>query len=133
MSNVCASCRVKEPTSVGKWLLCGDCIGHREPPSSLCDTCTDSGFASPIGLWIPNASVPFRCNICRALGAAKHRESVVAEYKSRRDPASVCRDIFSACPWITGVRRASPAELRAALVRVKKHLPPPNTSGVEDV
>ena len=133
MSNVCAFCQVKESTSVGKWLVRGDCVGHREPPSALCDTCTDSGFASSIGLWIPNAPVPFRRNICRASGAAKHRESVADEYKSRRDPASVCRDIFSACPWMTGVRRASPAELRAALVRVKKHLPPPNTSGVEDV
>ena len=67
------------------------------------------------------------------MGAAKRRESVAGEYKSRRDPASVCRDIFSVCPWVTEVRRASPAELRAALVRVKKRLPPSSTSGIEDV
>ena len=34
---------------------------------------------------------------------------------------------------MTEVRRASPAEFRAALVRVKKHLPSSNTSGIEDV
>ena len=94
--------------------------------------CAGSVFASPIGLWIPNASVPFCCNICRALGAAKRRESVVGEYKSRRDPASVCRDISPVCPRMTEVRRASPAELRTALVRVKKRPPPPKTYGIED-
>ena len=31
------------------------------------------------------------------------------------------------------LRRASPSEVRSALLRVKKHLPPSNTSGLEDV
>ena len=31
------------------------------------------------------------------------------------------------------LRRASSVELRSALLRVKKHLPPANTSGLEDV
>ena len=31
------------------------------------------------------------------------------------------------------LRRAAPAEIRSALLRVKKHLPPPNASGLEDV
>ena len=31
------------------------------------------------------------------------------------------------------LRRATPAEIGAALLRAKKHLPPPNASGLEDV
>ena len=61
-----------------------------------------------------------------------HRETAKDEYKSRRDPFSICRDISSACPWMTELRRAAPADLRTALVRVKKHLPPSNAPGIED-
>ena len=86
-----------------------------------------------MGLWTPGASITFCCNFCRALGAAKHREMVVEEYKNRCDPAPICRDIFTVCPWLTELRRASPSELRTALARAKKRLPPPNTSGIEDV
>ena len=130
---MCAFCQVKESTSLGKWLVCGDYVGRRDPPSALRDTCADNGFASSVGQWVPRASVPFRCNICRAWGAAKRRETLADERKSRRDPASVCRDIFSVCPWVAELRRASPAELRTALLCVKKHHPPPNASGLEDV
>ena len=55
------------------------------------------------------------------------------EYKSRRDPASVCRDIFVVRPWMGELRRASRTDLRTALVRAKKHLPPSNSPGLEDV
>ena len=37
------------------------------------------------------------------------------------------------CRWIVELRRARPSGLRTALERVKKHLPPSNMSGVEDV
>ena len=133
MSNACSFCPVKESTSVSKWLVRGDCVGRRDPPSALCDTYADYGFAASVGIWSPNAPAPFRCNICRALDAAKHREFVAGEHRNRRDPASICRDIFMVCPWMAELRRASPSELRTALVRVKKRLPLSNMSGIEDV
>ena len=102
--------------------------GRRDPPSSLRDTC-----AASVGVWSPNAPAASRCNICRAMDAAKRRESVAGEYKNRCDSASVCRDIFTACPWMVELRRAPPSDLRAVLARVKKRLPPSNLSGLEDV
>ena len=132
MSNVCSFCQVEESTSAGKWLARGNCVGRRDPPSALCDTCADNGLASPVGLWTPSAPAPLRCNICRALNSAKHRESVVGDYKDRRDLASVRRDMFLVWPWMAGLRRASPPDLFTALIRVKKHLPPSNMSGIED-
>ena len=36
-------------------------------------------------------------------------------------------------PWMVQLRHASPGEVRSALQRVKKHLPPSNASGLEDV
>ena len=133
MSNVCTPCQVQESASVGRWLVCGDCVGRRDPPSALCDACADKVFASSVGIWAPNAPAPFRCNICHASYAAKRREFVVGEYENRRDPASVHRDIFMARHWAAELRRAPPSDLRTALVRVKKHLPPLNMSGIEDV
>ena len=113
-----------------KWLVRGDCKSRRDPPSSLRDACADNGFAASVGVWPPNAPAPFRCNICRAVDAAKRRESVAGEYMNRCDPASVRRDIFTARPWMVKLRRASPSDLRKALVRVKKRLPPSNMSGL---
>ena len=75
----------------------------------------------------------FRCHVCVALGTAKHRDKVVDEFKSRCDPTSICRDIFVVCPWMVRLRQASPGDIRSALRRVKKHLPPSNASGLEDV
>ena len=134
MSNVCSFCQVKEASSAGKWLVCGDCKGRRDPPSSQRDTCADNGFATSVGPWSPDAPAPFRCNICRAMDAAKHRDSVVGENKSRCDPTSVCRDNFTVCPWMVGLRRASPSDLRAAMVRATKSQSRPVSracSGVE--
>ena len=68
--------------------------------------------------------------IFRALGAANVCELVAGEYKNRRDPSSVCRDIFAGCPWAVELRRAPPSDLRTALVRVKKHLPPSGSRGL---
>ena len=129
---MCSFCQVKEPSSVGKWLVRGDCKSRRDPPSSQRDTCADNGFASSGGIWFPNAPAPFHRDICRAMDAAKRRESVVGEYKDRCDPASVCRDISTACLWVAELRRASPPDLRAALARVKKRRTPSNMSGLED-
>ena len=85
---------------MGKWLVCGGCNGRRDPPSSLRDTCAGNGFAASVGIRSPNAPAPFRCNICRVMDAAKNRESGVDEYRNRCDPASVCRNIFTVCPWL---------------------------------
>ena len=67
------------------------------------------------------------------MDAAKRRESVAEEYKNRCDSASACRDIATACPWMVELRRATPPDLRTAPARVRKRLPPPNISGLEDV
>ena len=133
MSNVCSFCQVEESTSAGKWLARGNCVGRRDPPSALCDTCADNGLASPVGLWTPSAPAPLRCNICRALNSAYHRESVWGDYKNRRDPASARRDMFIVSPRTVESRRASPSDLRTALIRAKKQLPPSNMSGIEGV
>ena len=111
MSNACSFCQLKESTSAGKWLACGDCAGRRDPPSTLCDTFADNGYASSVDLWAPNAPAPVRCNICRSLDAAQHRESVVGEYKSRCAPASVRRDMFMVRPRMAELRRATPLGL----------------------
>ena len=133
MSNVCAFCQVKESSSVGKWLVCSGCEGRRKPPTALCDTCVDNGYAPTLGVWVPHAPLQFRCHVCVALDSALHRDAVLEEFKSRCDPTSICRDIFVVCPWMVELRRASPGEVRSALLRVKKHLPPSNSSGLEDV
>ena len=41
------------------------------------------------------------------------------------------KDIFLIRPWMVDLRRASSAELRSALLRVKEHLPLSNTSGLD--
>ena len=51
----------------------------------------------------------------------------------RCDPTYVCKDISIICPWMVELRRAVAAELRGALLRVKRHLLPANTSVPEDV
>ena len=86
MPDVCSFCQTKESTFAGKWLARGDCVGRRDPPIAVCDSCADSGFASSLGTWAPDASAPFRCKICRALDAAKCRETVAGEFENRCDP-----------------------------------------------
>ena len=41
-------------------------------------------------------------------------------------------DFFAVWPRMLELRRASPAELRSTLLRLKKHLAPANTSGLEN-
>ena len=94
--------------------MCGGCVGRRDPPSAACASCAENGFASSLGAWAPDAPAQFRRNTCLALDAAKHRESVVDEYKNRCDPSFTCRDFFAACPWMVERRRASPPEVRSA-------------------
>ena len=133
MSNVCAFCQVKESSSAGKWLVCPDCAGRRDPLTALCESCVENGYAPTFGVWAPNAPLQFRCNVCIALNSAQHRNMVLDEFKSRCDPTSICRDIFVVCPWMVHLRQASPNDIRVALRRVKRHLPPSNSSGLEDV
>ena len=74
----------------------------------------------------------FRRNICGASDSAKRRDAVIEEYKIRREPLFVRKDIFVARPLMFELRRAAFLELRSALLRVTRHLPPANTSGLED-
>ena len=133
MSNVCPFCQSEESASVGMWFACVDCVGRRNPSSAACDSCVDYGYDSSLDAWSPSESTTFRCNVSSALGATMYRDAVIDEYKTRRDPVSMCKDISAACPRMVELRRATPSEFRSALLRVKKHLAPANTSGLEDV
>ena len=132
-SDVCPVCQTEESTALGKRLVCPDCAGHRPPPSALCAACVVSAFAASLSLRAPGASVPFRCNIRCALDAADRRVAAIEERKNRRGPMLLRKDIFAACPRMVELRRASLAELRSAPLRVKKHVAPADTSGLEDV
>ena len=132
MSDVCACCRTRECATAGRRAVRPDCAGRRSPPVSVCETCADSGFAPSSGLWAPNGAAHCRCHFCSAPDSVRHCEGAVEEYTNRRDPLFVCKDIFVVFPWLVVLRRVSPVELRRALLRVKKHLPPANTRGLED-
>ena len=86
-----------------------------------------------MGAQSPGASVPPRRNICGAMDSAKRCDAVIEEYKDWRDPLFTRKDIFALSPRMADFVRASLVELRSALLRVKKHLPPANTSGQEEV
>ena len=118
---------------MGKWLWCPDCAGRRDPQTALRETCVEHGYASTFGAWVPHAPLQFRCSVRVSLDSAKHRNTALEEFKSRCGPTSICRDTFVVCPWMAQLRRASPSEVRSALLRAKKRLPPSNTSGLEDV
>ena len=57
---------------------------------------------------------------------------MIDEYRYRCDPTAICKDISAVSPWMADLRRATPAELRNALVRVRKRVAPATTSGHED-
>ena len=75
---------------------------------------------------------PAECQIWIALETARFREGVIDEDRRRRDPSYVCKDVFTVCPLIAGARRVPTSDLRGALPRVKKHLPPFNTPVLEN-
>ena len=132
MSNVCSFCQTQESAPAGKWVARADGAGRRTPPDAVYDSRVDNGFASSLGFWAPGSPAPFRCHDCCASDAADRREAAIDAFQNRRDPTLVCKDIFLARPWMAGLRRASPAELRSALLRVKRRLAPANASGLED-
>ena len=132
LSNACSFCQSKESASGGKWFVGVDSVGRRKPLIAACNSCVDNGYDSSLGTWSPGASAPFRSNICSAIDATKYREAAVDEYTNRCDPLSVCKDIFAACPRMVELPRAAPSELRSALLRVKQHLAPASTPGLED-
>ena len=106
MSNVCAFCQVKESTSVGKWLVRGDCIGRRDPPSALCDTCADNGFTSSVGIWISNASAFLVCPALFVLPSS-HVFPVSSNYTSSRCgcilESFLVRASHHGCRWVVGL------------------------------
>lgn len=128
MSTVCAFCRTEGSSTTGQWFVCPDCAGGRSPPIAVYETCADSGSALSLGAWAPTGAAHSRCRTCNALDSARHSEAAVEEYRNKCDPLSARKDIF-----VVGPPRASSAELRCALFRAKEHLPPANTSGLEDV
>ena len=66
------------------------------------------------------------------LDVAERRDAFIDDYKSRCDPTFARKDIFADCPWVAELSRASPGELRDALLRVRKHRAPADASGLED-
>ena len=61
---------------------------------------------------------------------AKPREAVIDEDENRCYPLFICVGVFVVCPRMAELRRASPTELRCALLRAKKHPAAANTSGL---
>ena len=100
---------------------------------TICDSRVDKGLAASLGAWVQASTVPFKCQLRFAPGATRFREAVIDEYGRRCDPSYVSKDIFNICPRMAEIRRASTSDLRSALLRVKKHLPPANTPGLEAV
>ena len=82
-------------------------MGRRPPPTVLCESYADGGFASSTGDLSPGATVPKRRHICGALDPA------------RRDPLCARKDIFVALPRTAELRRATLAEMRSAPLRVR--------------
>ena len=107
-------------------------MGRRSPPIAPCATCADGGFAPSQGVWSPSAAIPFLCNNCGALDSAKRRDAVVAEYENRCGPLLARKDLLVASSRMVDLRLASLVELRGAVLRLQKHLPPANTSRLED-
>ena len=129
MSKACALCPTRGIATAGKWFVCPGFAGRPPPPIAVCETCADVGFASSAGLRSPSGAAHFRRRICSALVSAKHRGAAVEGFKNRRDPLFARKHIFVVCLWMDDPRRAPPLELRNALLRARKHLPPANTSG----
>ena len=132
MSNVYAFCKTRAGATEGKWFFYPGCVGRRSPSIAASQTSGDSRFAPSPGLWAPIGAAYFCCRISNASDSAKRREAAVEEYKNRRGTLFVREDVVAAYPWMVDLRRASSAELRSALLRVKKHWPPAGTSGSED-
>ena len=133
MSDVRLFRQAKEYAIVGNWVACSSCVGRRTPPSAVCDSCADNSLAPISGMWAPGSHVPFRRKVSCALDAAKRREEVFDGYGGRCDPMLLSNDVFPVPPWKVEIRQASPTELRSDLQRVKKHLAPADTSGLENV
>ena len=102
MSNACSSCQTQESTSAGKWVVRADCVGRRSPPNAICDSRVHYGF--PAGLCAPGAPAPFRCRVFCVLDAATRRETAIDDFKKRRNPTLVCRDISMVLPWAVELR-----------------------------
>ena len=142
MSHVCAFCQTKgydggemvrlsglrgasfAPDCVVRVVCCGSCsfYGSRVRRVACTTALCDSGLAPSMVTWCPGAAVPFRCNISGALYSAKHRDAVTEEYKNRRDPFFVSKDIFVARPWMVDSRRTTLVKLRSVLFARKKAL-----------
>ena len=46
---------------------------------------------------------------------------------------SICWDMFTVCPWMVDIRRATSSEIRSDLMRAKRRHLPANTSGLGDM
>ena len=110
-----------------------DCVGRHDTSTALRELRVDRGLASSLGTWGPQPPSPFRGRVCSSLESVRPREAIAGDYGNRCGPRALCADIFAAYPWMAGVRRAAPAEIRSASLRAKRHLPPTNASGMEDV
>ena len=104
--------------------MCSDCVGRPETPTAPCEMCVDKRLASPS---------QFSCGVCIALESARFRRAPVDDYEDRRDPMAPCNDVFAACPRMADIFRAAPGEIRNALPRVRRHLPPPNMPRLKGV
>ena len=92
--------------------------------------CVDKGLSALLGVWDPMAPSPFKCRVCIILESARIAEAITEDYKDRRDTMAICKDTFTARPWMADIHRPS---IRSALLRVRHCLPPANSCGLADV
>ena len=90
---------------------------------AVCDTCAVDCVASTPDSRGVKLSDLFNCCLNAAYEVARYREAVIAGYKSWRDPAAVCADIFAEYFWKADVLRTSPVDIRLGLLRVGGRLP----------
>ena len=133
MLNVCVFCHVKEVLSAEKWFAPLDCAGRRINPTAFCKMCADKGWAPSSGSRDPKLPSPFACRARTTIECVSFREAPLEDYKKRPDPISARKDIFTARPSTADIRRTPPAEVRGALLRVRRRRPLANTPGAGDV
>ena len=118
-------CKTEECLSSGKWYASSDCAVRGGEPMAVRGACVDSGMVLTVSSRVKDRASPFFLPVVYRVG--------IPSPTSRRDPVAVCREVRVASPWVIEIRRAPKLQLRQGFLRIMKHLPPSNLSGLEDL
>ena len=99
----------------------------------VCDSCVDVGLVATLGTWGTKRADSFECRVRIVLESPLYCKSVIDWCKWGRDPPPMFEDVFGVCPSFVEIRRYSSINIRCGILRVKKHLPPANVPGLEDI